>query len=292
MMVRTSPPPRERVRGVFRLIRVQLGRERTAVKALIFVIALELAESHRGSETLLQPAEELASPFVVHSKVRLPPENHHDSLRWRSGVTPEHWPRRGLSRTAWHGSTMGGDSFVAGTVSEAGLRETRFGLAPDGEGWFVVNARDVGWRDYGPLGAACNFEGKRPFRQIGINLNRLLPGQPMTVYHQEFHQEGFLVLAGECLLLVDGDERRMVAWNFFHCPGGIAHAIVGAGDGPSLVLAVGARGGRKGIEYLPDAVALAHGAAVEQPTKKYAGAHAHFPRPTGTRCGDDWLPER
>jgi uncharacterized cupin superfamily protein len=177
-------------------------------------------------------------------------------------------------------------------VGEARLRETRFGLAPEGEGWFVVNARDVRWRDFGPLGAACDFEGRRPFRQLGINLNRLLPGQPMTVYHEEFHQEGFLVLAGECPLLVDGEERRLIAWDFFHCPGGTPHAVVGAREGASIVLAFGARGGRKGIAYLPDAVALAHGAAAEQPTKRRAEACAQFPRPTRTRCGDDWLPKR
>jgi uncharacterized cupin superfamily protein len=181
---------------------------------------------------------------------------------------------------------------MVSTVGEAKLRESRFGLAPDGEGWFVINARDVRWRDFGPLGAACDFEGKRPFRQFGINLNRLMPGQPMTVYHRELHQEGFLVLEGECLLLVEGEERRLRAWDFFHCPGETAHAIVGSGDGPSLVLAFGARGGRKGIEYVPEAAALAHDAAVERATTKFSEAYARFPRPTRVRCGEDWLPER
>jgi uncharacterized cupin superfamily protein len=175
-------------------------------------------------------------------------------------------------------------------VSEANLQETRFGLAPDGEGWFVVNARDVRWRDFGPLGAACDFEGKRPFRQLGINLNRLLPGQPMTVYHRELHQEGFLVIAGECLLVVEGKERSLKAWDLFHCPGGTAHAIVGAGNGPSLVLAFGARGGRKGIEYLPETAARGHDAAIERGTTKFAEAYGRFPRPTRVRCGEDWLP--
>jgi uncharacterized cupin superfamily protein len=177
-------------------------------------------------------------------------------------------------------------------LTEAGLRETRFGLAPDGDGWFVVSARDVRWRDFGPLGAGCDFEGKRPFRQLGINLNRLLPGQPLGAYHRELHQEGFLVLGGECLLLVEGDERTLRAWDFFHCPGGTAHVVVGAGDGPSLVLAFGARGGREGIEYLADPLAVAHGAGVETPTKKSAEAYARLPRPTRVRCGENWLPER
>ena len=175
-------------------------------------------------------------------------------------------------------------------MSEARLRETRFGLAPDGEGWFVLDARGSRWRDWGPLGVNCDFEGKRPFRQVGINLNRLLPGQPMGFYHRERHQEGFLVVTGECLLLVDGQEVPLRAWDFFHCPGGTAHIIVGAGAGPSLVLAFGGRGGRKGIEYLVDPVALRHGAGVEKPTTKAKEAYARVPHPKRTRCGEDWLP--
>jgi uncharacterized cupin superfamily protein len=179
---------------------------------------------------------------------------------------------------------------VPGRVPEASLRETRFGLAPEGEGWFVVNAREVRWRDYGPLGANCDFEGKRRFRQLGINLNRLLPGQPMGLYHRERHQEGFLVLDGECLLVVEGQERPLRRWDFFHCPGGTAHIIVGAGDGPSLVLAFGARGGRKGLEYLVDPTALRHGVGVDTPTTKPAEAYARFPHPRRVRAGEDWVP--
>lgn len=179
---------------------------------------------------------------------------------------------------------------MARSVTEARLRETRFGLAPDGEGWFVLNAGASRWRDWGPLGLNCAFEGKRPFRQIGINLNRLLPGQPIGFYHRERHQEGFLVLAGECLLLVEGQELTLRAWDFFHCPGGTAHIIVGAGDGPSLVLAFGGRGGRKGIEYLVDPVALRHGAGADKPTTKSGEAYAQLPHPKRVRCREDWLP--
>ena len=106
------------------------------------------------------------------------------------------------------------------TVPEASRRETRFGPVRENDGWFVINARETRWRDYGPLGAVCDFEGKRPFRQLGINLNVLLPGEPMSMYHRESHQEGFLVLAGECLLIVEGEERPLRAWDYFHCPAG------------------------------------------------------------------------
>jgi uncharacterized cupin superfamily protein len=177
------------------------------------------------------------------------------------------------------------------TVPEAPFRSTKYGRVHDGDGWFVLNARDSRWRDYGPLGAACNFEGKRPFRQLGINLNILNPGEPMSMYHRENNQEGFLVLAGECLLIVEGRERSLKAWDFFHCPGGTAHVIVGAGDSPAVVLAVGTRGGRKGIAYLVSPAALAHGAGVEDETTKSAGAYARFPQSKRSQYREGWLPD-
>jgi uncharacterized cupin superfamily protein len=155
----------------------------------------------------------------------------------------------------------------------------------------VLNARETRWRDYGPLGANCDFEGKRPFRQLGVNLNVLRAGEPMSMYHRENHQEGFLVLAGECVLIVEGEERRLEAWDYFHCPGGTAHAIVGAGRGPSVVLAVGARGGRKGILYLVDDTALKHRAGAEQETPKSAEAYAPFPPSKRSQYRQGWLPD-
>jgi uncharacterized cupin superfamily protein len=175
-------------------------------------------------------------------------------------------------------------------VPEANLRTTRYGLAPDGAGWFVLNARESRWRDAGVLGRFCNFEGKRPFRQLGVNLNVLEPGQPVGLYHRERAQEGFLVLAGECLLLVEGQERRLGAWDFFHCPGGTEHIIVGAGDGPSVVLAVGGRGGRRGIVYPVAAVALRHAAGVERETTKPSEAYAGFAPWVRSSYGG-WLPD-
>jgi uncharacterized cupin superfamily protein len=176
-------------------------------------------------------------------------------------------------------------------VPEAPLRTTRYGLAPDGEGWFVLNARESRWRDTGALGKFCNFEGKKRFPQLGINLNVLEPGQPMGLYHRERAQEGFLVLVGECLLIVEGEERLLKAWDFFHCPGGTEHIIVGAGDEPSVVLAVGARGGRKELRYTVDPVALKHAAGVERETTKPAEAYAGFSTWARSSYAEGWLPE-
>ena len=111
------------------------------------------------------------------------------------------------------------------------------------------------------------------------------------MYHRESHQEGFLVLAGECLLVVEGEERPLRAWDFFHCPSGTAHVVLGAGDGPSLIVAVGARGGRKGIVYLVNDVATARGAGVEVETTKSAVAYARFPRSQRSTYRDGSLPD-
>ena len=176
-------------------------------------------------------------------------------------------------------------------VPEVPLRETKFGLVADGDGWFVINARESRWLDTGRFGFYCNFEGKRRFRQLGINLNVLQPGQSIGLYHRERAQEGFLVLAGECLLLVEGEERALRAWDFVHCPGGTDHMILGAGDGPSLVLAVGARGGRKGLVYPVEPVAQAHDVAAEQETTKPEEAYRRFPAFTRCRYREGWLPD-
>ena len=139
--------------------------------------------------------------------------------------------------------------------------------------WFVKNAREVPWID-SALGKYCNFEDKDArFEQLGINLNVLAPGEPMTMYHREGEQEDFLVLDGECLLIVEGEERPLKKWDLFHCPPGVAHAVVGAGDGPSLVLAVGARSGKSDTEYPFDAVAATYGASARETTSAPAEAY-------------------
>jgi uncharacterized cupin superfamily protein len=177
-------------------------------------------------------------------------------------------------------------------VPEIVPRETKHGLVADGDGWFVVNATENRWSDTGPFGFFCNFEGKRRFKQLGLNLNVLEPGQSLGFYHRERAQEDFLVLAGECLLLVEGQERRLRVWDFVHCPPEANHMIVGAGDGPAVVLAVGARGrGRSGIVYPVDPLALAHGVGVERETTKPQEAYAGSPGHTRCRYRTGWLPE-
>jgi quercetin dioxygenase-like cupin family protein len=126
-------------------------------------------------------------------------------------------------------------------VPEAPLERTEHGLVPAGDGWFVLNARDAVWRDGPGRGAICDFEGRPEFPQLGINVSVLHPGETMAMYHWEADQEDFLVLAGEALLIVEGKERPLRAWDFVHCPAETKHVVLGAGNGPCIVLAVGAR---------------------------------------------------
>ena len=171
------------------------------------------------------------------------------------------------------------------------------GLVVDGEGWFVVNARESRWRNEGPLGSYCTFEGKRRFPQLGINISVLEPGEAMGMYHRENAQEGFLVLAGECLLIVEGQERPLKAWDFFHCPGGTEHIIVGAGDEAAIVVAVGGRGRGVGggVVYAVSDLAARHGASVERETthsaEAYEKVHADLPRSRWVEYRQGWLPE-
>jgi uncharacterized cupin superfamily protein len=167
---------------------------------------------------------------------------------------------------------------------EAELVPTEHGLVPRGQGWFVLNARETQWWERAGRGVLCEFEGAgfegaADFLQLGINLTLLGPGEPMAMYHWEADQEDFLVLAGEALLIVEGEERRLRRWDFVHCPPGTNHVIVGAGAGPCLVLAVGARERSTGPHwgaYTVDEAALRHGAGVERETTDAREAYARF----------------
>ena len=177
---------------------------------------------------------------------------------------------------------------------ESRLESTEHGLVPQGEGWFVLNARDAVWRPGEGRGAYGIFEGEPEFSQIGIHLVTLGPGEPMSMYHWEADQEDFLVLSGEALLIIEGEERPLRAWDFVHCPAGAKHTILGAGEGNCLVLAVGARDRSTGPEwgaYTVDEAAIRHGAGVEQETTKPDEAYARFPPRRPSRYREGWLPE-
>jgi uncharacterized cupin superfamily protein len=181
------------------------------------------------------------------------------------------------------------------TVAEARLEALDSGLAPVTDGWFVVNVRDAAWVTNDAFGARCVFEAngqvlrRRPdldvitFPDLGVTLDVIWPGQPSGLYHAETSQEDFLVLAGECVLLVEGEERSLRAWDFVHCPPGTEHVFIGAGAGPCVIFMTGARTADKEITYPGSELARRHGAGAETDTSSPHDAYAPFP---------SWQPER
>ena len=164
-------------------------------------------------------------------------------------------------------------------VREARLEQSEAGLVAAEEGWFVVNFGDAAWVANDKFGDACIIEGAAaPFEQIGYTLAVLQPGQPNGMYHREANQEDFLVLAGECLLLIEGEERLLEAWDFVHCPVGTEHIFVGAGDGPCVIFMAGGRTNPRDTIYVRSDVALRHGAGVEVQTAESSEAYAPFPK--------------
>lgn len=162
-------------------------------------------------------------------------------------------------------------------VPEAPLEESETGRYPTGEGWYVLDVRDMRWFASDGMGqyAVFDAEGAR-FDQLGIGIGILQPGEPNAMYHAEDAQEDFLVLSGECLLIVEGEERMLKAWDFVHCPPMTEHVFVGAGDGPCVVIGVGARRKGRDLVYPVNETALAHGAGVEVETGVPAEAYARF----------------
>ena len=188
-------------------------------------------------------------------------------------------------------------------VPEAPLELTEHGLLLAGEGWFVLNARGAQWRRCEGMGKWPRLEGATPiFPQLGVGLTVLDPGEPMAMYHWETDQEDFLLLSGEAIAIVEGEERPLRQWDFLHCPAGTKHVIVGAGDGPCVVFAVGSRenhtrrtpdGTIAGTDdwgaYTVDEAALRHGAGVEEETNDASVAYAPFPERVTMRYREGWL---
>jgi uncharacterized cupin superfamily protein len=163
-------------------------------------------------------------------------------------------------------------------VSEAKVQSG----VPTTAGWFVVNARDARWLR-NDMRSVCRFggEGDAHFDDLGIGLYWLEPGKPMSLYHHEAGQEDFLVLRGECILIIEGQERPLQEWDFVHCPPRTPHTIVACGDGNALVLAVGARKEKGSARYPVQDAAVRRGAGVPDASISATDVYAGFgePRP-------------
>ena len=174
---------------------------------------------------------------------------------------------------------------------EAPLEQTPAGLEPIDDGWFVVNVADSAWYRNDVFGASCGFESARNdaarFEEYGINIHVVWPGQPNCMYHGEAAQEDFLVLSGECLLLIEGEERPLKAWDFVHFPKWTKHVIVGAGNGPCAILMVGARSEGEELHYPRSEEAARYGASAPADTTDPREAYSDW-EPSFERVRQAW----
>ena len=164
------------------------------------------------------------------------------------------------------------------TVKEASVEETPYGRYVTSEGWFVLNLADaLAVRNAEKGGATYPIEPRvAPFVDFGVHLTVLWPGDPNALYHSEGVQEGFLVLSGECTLVVEEEERPLRQWDYFHCPSGVSHVFVGAGRQPCVILMIGARPDVD-LRYPASAVAAKHNASVAKDTDEPDEAYADWP---------------
>jgi uncharacterized cupin superfamily protein len=163
-------------------------------------------------------------------------------------------------------------------MHEARVEDGEFGKVPADDGWWVLNLAEMAWATVPGGGTWCVFESpNEPSRTLGIGVHILPRGERPGFYHWESEQEGFLVLSGECLLIVEGEERRLGQWDYFHCPPGTAHITIGAGDEPCAILMVGTRSDDNRVHYPAEPAAAEHGAAVDTPTDSPREAYADRP---------------
>jgi uncharacterized cupin superfamily protein len=126
-----------------------------------------------------------------------------------------------------------------------------------------------------------------PWPDTGVNIQILQPGQPNCRYHSEPVQEDFLVLHGECIVILDGEERALRQWDLLHCPAGIEHVFIGAGDGPCAVLMIGSR--REDAAHYPvNEVAAKYDASVTKATDDPAEAYADWGQESRRPTRNPW----
>jgi quercetin dioxygenase-like cupin family protein len=175
------------------------------------------------------------------------------------------------------------------TVPEAELKRTDAGLIAQGEGWFVLNACDTSWIRSEERGQDTDFEGGQEWAQLDFRIQVVAPGQ-RGMYHGERGQEDFIVVSGECVLVIEGEERRLKAWDFVHCPPWTKHVFVGTGDVPCVIVMTGSRVGGFEVLYPVSEVAAKHDASVLEETSSPDEAYARWGPEERSGYGEGWLP--
>ena len=185
-------------------------------------------------------------------------------------------------------------------VDEATPQDKGHGLVPVEEGWFIMNVRDARWSEKPEQGWAVSltgvdeYEAENFFPMLGMSVRVAHPGDVTTTYHWETEAEDFLVLAGEGIAIIEGEERPLKQWDFVHCPPGAKHAFVGAGEGPFVLLCASSRQFQKDGPwgyYMTGETAAKHNAASPEDTQDGSIAYARFPDSRYTRYPGGLLPE-
>ncbi|HYI74759.1 MAG TPA: cupin domain-containing protein [Gaiellaceae bacterium] len=174
-------------------------------------------------------------------------------------------------------------------VPEAELETTEVGLVPKSEGWFVLNAREASWIRSEERGQDSDFQGRQEWPQLGFRIQVVGPGQ-RGIYHGEQGQEDFLVVSGECVLVIEGEERQLKAWDLVHCPPWTKHVFVGSGDAPCVIVMAGNRVGGFEVLYAKNDIAAKHDASVPQDTSSPDEAYARWGQESRTAYVEGWLP--
>jgi uncharacterized cupin superfamily protein len=164
-------------------------------------------------------------------------------------------------------------------VKEASSEKSPYGSYITSEGWFVHNLSEaLAVQNDAKGGAMYPLEPREaPFGDFGVNVRVVWPGDPNALYHSEGVQEGFLVLSGECTLVVEEEERPLRQWDYFHCPADTRHVIVGAGGGPCVILMIGSRPEVETLLYPVSEVAARYGASAARETDEPDEAYADWP---------------
>jgi len=162
-------------------------------------------------------------------------------------------------------------------MHEAEVQRTPEGKVPAGDGWFVLNLAEMAWETVPGFGVWLDFGAPDTDPRIGAHIHVLQPGESNGYYHAEAAEEGFLVLSGECIAVIENEERRMRRWDYFHSPAGTEHITVGAGDEPCVILMFGSPDPRRQVEWIANETAAKYGASVAQTTGRDTEAYGELP---------------